>query len=344
LLTHLRTFARDRSGSAALYSGVIIFVLFLVVGISTDVGRSISVRTQLQRAADSAALAGAAAYTNTGASAAATTAATNYMNSAIAQLRSAGTVTFNVALSTKSQSGSVTDFIVTVTATAQVPTVLMTAYTSNLTAGVSATADNPVFNLKITLSSFSSSAADGNAIYYYTVPADGGTPSTKTQIFNNYLTTCSTNLWLYGLSSYAGSNSSATSVTVSLTAGQKIGFSLVNITGCNVPYKPNGYGSTLMNVNTMYSHMFPPSKIAYPSVTQNCSLQASTTNSETPGACSSSTPTPGALSCANNLGVNFYYYWNDMGGFKDDLDYNDAVYQVTCSGVGSIYSGLVLTN
>ena len=276
MFLHLQTFARDRSGSAALYTAVVVFVLFLVTGFATDIGRSLSVRTQLQRAADSAALAGAVAYTSSATATAATTAATNYMNGAITQLRSSGAVTFTVTLSTKSTSGFVTDYIVTVAATAKVPTVLTTAYTSNLTTGVSATADNPVYNLKITLSSFASSAADGDAIYYYIVPSDGSAPTSKTQIFNNFLTTCTLQLWRYGESSYSGTSSSS-SITVTLTAGQKVGFALVNITGCNVPYSPNGYGSVLMNVNTFYSHMFPPSKLAYPSVAKNCALQASTT-------------------------------------------------------------------
>ena len=267
------------------------------------------------------------------------------MNGAIAQLRSAGAVSFNIALSTKSQSGTVTDFIVTVTASAKVPTVLMTAYTSNLTAGVSATADNPVFNLTITLSDVQQQRGrrqrdlllHGAGRRRHALVEDADLQQLPGDVQHEPLDLRPVELRRIELGRDERHGEPHGGAEDWLLA-------LVNITGCNVPYKPNGYGSTLMNVNTMYSHMFPPSKLAYPNVTQNCSLQASTTNAETSGSCAASTPTPGALSCANSNGVSYYYYWNDMGGFKDDLDYNDAVYQVTCNGVGSIYSGLVLTN
>ena len=343
----VKKFKQNRSGAAAVYVGIASMVLVLIAGAATEVGRSVSVRTQLQRAVDSAALAGASAYTSNSTSTAATTAATNYMNGAIANLRSDASVSFNVTLSTVTSSSTVTDYVVNVTAAATVNTRMSSSIASIVNVSVAATADNPVYSVKILLSGFSSSAADGDAIYYYIVPSDLGTPTSMTQIFNNFSSGCIRNLRNNNESSYYNSSASSTAssyVTVTLTAGQKIGFALVNITGCNSEYSPNSYGSAYMHANTLYSHMYPPSIIAYPKWKTNCALQVTTSSSVSSGSCYTSTPAMGAFSCATAGTTPYYFSWNDMGGGTDDHDYNDAMYKIGCSSAGSSYSGVVLTN
>src|ERR1019366_5364063 len=62
--------------------------------------------------------------------------------------------------------------------------------------------------------------------------------------------------------------------------------------------------------------------------------------------------TNAAPSCSALNGSTYKYAWNDMGGTSDDKDYNDMVYQFSCSGGssgsgsgnGTTTTGLILTN
>jgi hypothetical protein len=54
-------------------------------------------------------------------------------------------------------------------------------------------------------------------------------------------------------------------------------------------------------------------------------------------------------SCSDLSGNSYKYYWNDMGGTTDDLDYNDMEYTFSCSGGSGSGNGTsnaqpVLTN
>ncbi len=199
---------------------------------------------------------------------------------------------------------------------------------SLMTVGANATADNPVYIVKLSLNSFSSSAADGDIIYYYIVPSDGSAPTSGTKMFNNESTT-----------------SSQSSISVSLTAGQSLGFALKNITGDQSNYGTNSYGGKYESTHIFYSHMSPPSIIAYPSVAKNCSLQIVTSLSNvTSGSCLSTTPALGTFNCASAGTTPYYFAWNDMGGTTDDKDFNDAVFKVACASAGSSVNGVVLTN
>ena len=320
-------FASDTKAVTAVWLAIMIVPLILAVGGAVDVGRAITVKTQLQRAADSAALAGATIYTSSSTASAATTAATNYMNQAISALRGGASATFTVVLSTVTASSTTTDYVVTVKASASLNTTIMNVVQSLMNVGASAVADNPVYVVKLSLNSFSSSAADGDIVYYYIVPSDGSAPTTMTKIFNNEVTT-----------------SSQSAISVSLTAGQSLGFALKNITGDQTFYPLNGYGGLYESTHVFYSHMSPPSIIAYPLVTQNCSLQIVTSLSNVKMGCQSTTPALGKFNCASAGTTPYYFAWNDMGGLVDDKDFNDAVFKVGCTSAGSSVNGVVLTN
>jgi hypothetical protein len=63
------------------------------------------------------------------------------------------------------------------------------------------------------------------------------------------------------------------------------------------------------------------------------------TNPPQNGTCFSPAATPGlqfAAPTCQTLGGNTYaFWWNDMGGKIDDLDYNDAYFTVSCTGATS---------
>ena len=342
-----RAFLRDRRGGVALWVGLSAVPLLFLAGAGLDLSRTFNQQTQIQGAVDAAALAGASAYVSSTSVGTARAAATNYMNQFKA---SSGltSLTFTVTPGTVTSGSSVTLYKMTVSASATILNTLMAMAKNANPINVTATAQNPVYNITINLAGFSSSASDLDAVSYYVVPADNSVPplSATTQIFSN------------------ASGSSNASVTVQLTASQKLGFMLTNTTGGNSQtvcavvlfiktcrtvsdgYGYNQYGGAQGSVHYFYSHLSPPSQAAYPWVTQNCSLQV-TTGSVSPGSgsCYGSLPTYATVNCVKASGLTLNYSWNDMGGPIDDRDYNDADYTVTCSKVdGSVSKGLVLTN
>ncbi|RYB01694.1 TadE/TadG family type IV pilus assembly protein [Lichenibacterium ramalinae] len=345
----LRGFARfrhDRRGGVAVWFGVGAVALLFFAGSGLDLARGINQQAEIQGAADAAALAGAGAYTSPDTLAAATAAANNYM----AQFKTASgltDLTFTVTPGTVSSGSGVAVYKMTVKASGTIANTLMAMASKSTTVAVTATAQNPVYNITITMAGFSSSAVDTNTVSYYTVPADGSVPTTTALLYSN------------------AKNSTATagSRVVQLTASQKLGFMLTNTTDGNAAttcttvlfifqncssnsYGNNAYGGQPNSVHYFYSHLFPPSKLAYPSVTQNCSLRVLVGTGSSPSTgCSAALPTYATVNCVNASGLTLSYYWNDMGGSTDDKDYNDAVYTVACSQVGTSTSkGLVLTN
>lgn len=159
-----------------------------------------------------------------------------------------------------------------------------------------------------------------------------------------------------------------------ITSTQPISFVLENMTAglisstsTNSTYTSNSYGSKAGNIN-YFSSAFeaaagPPSQSTnyynsvlnntttyYPTASSssilNCSLLIQIVN---PSNLPSTAPTTGscfatnstvtgyqytALTCASMAGKTYMFWWNDMGGSKDDHDYNDASYTFSCSVVG----------
>ncbi|MDE2006477.1 MAG: hypothetical protein KGI51_07925 [Rhodospirillales bacterium] len=314
-------FRRDRRGGVALLTGVAMVPLLLAAGIAVDLSRAAQFRSALQAAADSAALAGAAAY-NTGTdAAAATTVADTYMTQAEASLPTNLGVTFSATPQAITNSaGTVIGYTVAVSAQGSIATTFMALAVSSVSAHIAAKALNPVVSINASLGNWKSSAWDANSIYWYVVPSDGSLPASSAlhMLFTN-------------------TGPAPTSLpTIQLTAAQKIGFALKNVTGGIHGYGPNQYGSAQGHTNWIYSQLSPPSASAYPTEAANCSLQvvvataSNPTPAETPGSCSSGTPAHATVNCGQMAGQSIFFFWNDMGGGTDDYDYNDAQYSLTC--------------
>ena len=311
----------DRRAGVALLTALGMVPMLLSAGIAIDLSRVTAFRIALQNAADSAALAGAAVYSSSGKSSAAVTAANDYMTRAEADLPINDGVTFKATPGTQTNSsGATTGYTVSVTASAAVPTTLMSMVTPSVSTSVAARALNPEVSISASLGNWKSSAWDANSIYWYVVPSDGSLPTSADmhELFTN-------------------DGPQPTSLpSITITAGQTIGFALKNVTGGIQGYGPNQYGSQQGHTNWIYSQLSPPSKSAYPSEPANCSLEVVVATSEdsspteTAGSCSSATPANATLNCQQLPGQTIYYFWNDMGGSIDDKDYNDAQYSVTC--------------
>lgn len=345
----MRCFPVQNGGGVAIMFALTLIPLLLMAGAGLDLARTYNQKEEIQGAVDAAALAGAGNYVSAATLATATAAATNYM----AQFKTSSGLTalaYTVTPSTVTSNSSVSLYKMTVSATSTVSNTLMKMTKSANTVVATATAQNPVYNITLSASAFSSDAVDTNSISYYTVPSDNSVPTTTTAIYSN-----------------AAGSSYSSSYTVSLTASQSLGFMLTNTTDgnatttCNTTYThrnrkescttSNGYGSNSYggasgSVHYFYSHLFPPSSIAYPSVTKNCSVQVTTTSSgETSGSCLSALSTYSTVNCVQASGKTLYFWWNDMGGTSDDYDFNDVEYQVSCALVdSSVAQGLVLTN
>ena len=330
LHTLSQDFRHDRRGVFALWVAAASIPLLLLAGAGLDLMRAVDLRAQLQAAVDSAALAGATAYTSSSASSAATTVAQNYMAGAIAKLTANSGVTYTAAPSTTA-NGSATLYAMTVTATSAMPTTLMKMVTSSTPIKVTATAQNPTSILTFTLSNFASNAADANSVYYYIVPSNGGAPSSSAL---NFL--------------FSNTNSTAgKTAAVVVTPAQQIGIALKNVTGGIIPYGLNGYFGFQGSTHWFYSHLMSPSSQSYSWIAQNCNLQiivSGVAGTIKNGSCFTSLPNYATLNCSQARGKTITYYWNDMGGLIDDKDYNDAVLTISCSGnSSSTQSNVVLT-
>jgi Flp pilus assembly protein TadG len=333
----LRRLAEDRSGAIALIFGLMLLPLIAVVGTAIDYARLEQFKSQLQGVVDAAALAGATAYVDATANTTATTVATNYFNSSSGQLAgqvgSPSVSVTSASITVNGQSG----YGVTVQSTGQIASTFLQIFSPTLSVSATAVAVNPIVTVTFDIGGWFSSAADQNTIFWYQVPSDGSVPSsipTSQQISTN-----------------ATGVTNPSSVSVSASSTAKLGFALQNITGGVYAYGPNGYGAAQGSTHWFYSQVSNISSSVYPnSPNGDCSLgtvavstQTYPTNS-TPlnGICTSSVAPSlqGGASCQQmnsqlSSGQVLRFFWNDMGGTKDDLDYNDAEYNVSCSGSNS---------
>lgn len=326
-------FLADRRGGVAIVFGLMLVPLMLFAGASVDLMRAVDLRTQLQMIADTAALAGATAYGPSITKAQAEAVASNYVTSSRASLPANGGFKSTVTCTANGTSAS--SYGCTVAISANLMTSLMAIVTNSIPVSATATAQSPVYSVQFTFGSFASSAYDFNSIYWYIVPNSGGIPASSA-------------LTLLYCNKGCG-NTDPTPPQI--TAGQKIGFLLRNVTGGITPYGANGHGGLQGSTHDFYSHLSPPSSRAYSSVSQNCSLQAETSTTSTAnrtaittGSCFSTTPVIASLNCSRISGKTVTLSWNDMGGGTEDYDYNDAVHKVTCTPVDPSYqSAVVLT-
>lgn len=326
-----RRLRHEQSGNVAMVFGLMLIPMVYSAGMGVDYTKALHYKSMMQSAVDAAALAGANAYVGSTSSSTASTVATNYMNRAISQLPANNGVNFTVTPGSVSSGGSTTGYTVAVTATVQVPTSFMSLASVNLmNVQVAATAQNPTVTGSFNLNNFSSNACDGNTIYWFPIPATSD-PTTYVPL-NSALTKIFSN---------TGSNAQVTSFTMAASA--QVGFAMKNVTGQKCGYGTNGFGGAQGSTHYFYSNLYPPSKVAYPSVTQNRNLQvkpmpAGQTMQQVlqglPDQTFSYNFPNAAPSCGSLSGQNTLYAWNDMGGGSDDHDYNDGAYTFTCTVAG----------
>jgi hypothetical protein len=285
--------------------------VLLIAGGGLDMMRAVQLRSELQAATDSAALAGASVYMSATAGSTAQATATRFMAKAVTQMPYASNVTFTVTPS----AASAAVYSVSVAAQARVPNSILSMVSSDTAITVMSEARSAGYKVAFSLSSFASNSADANSIYWYVVPANNGVPSYSdlNLLFSNT----------------AGSSSRDISAIVG--TGQKIGFALQNVTGGISSYGRNAYGAAPGSSHIFYSHLAPPSSAAYTLQLFNCSLQTTMQGGLlSNGFCSLGAPNNATVNCNQTPGRKITYKWNDMGGLVDDKDYNDAVFNVTC--------------
>jgi len=333
LSVHPRSGMRQR-GAYALIFALLLIPLIGMVGLALDYARMVQYKSDLQNAVDSAALAGASAYTaNTSQSqAAAVTAATNYFNRAILPTSvsvGAPTVTTNSSGTLNPALSTNAAYTVTVHATAVVKNTLFSTFIASNTISATGTAADPVVFPNFGWTKPGASACDTNTAYLYAVPLnkdgvgyDYGSPP----VFN------ATNYYFLG-----SSNSSVTApagqTLPNFSANQPLGIALVNttngntgtcgggasLTGANSYGSPNGgsqifYSSLLLNGQS-------PSELSnqtYPVAVTNTTTTVSTSYGGTPTTTSSTAITgvtvtppsvPGAASSRSPMDLGELTHW-----------------------------------
>jgi Flp pilus assembly protein TadG len=323
-----------RKGATGILFALLLIPMVMSVGLAIDFGRVYLSFRMLQGVVDSTALAGASAYTDVGLEPRVTSVATSYFSKGITTLPSGLTIsapTITTAASPVcSESGA---YSVTASATAQVPMTFMSLAVKSIPVTAVATAKNPmvIFNLDFAKFNFDGTAIDADAIYWYRVPEDGSLPALS-------------DLQLVATNTSVSAASPSSQICTNST--QKIGFAMSNSPGGNIHAAyTNAYGGTFGNTYYYYSQIFPPTLQAYPHQATDCALEilalepdGSTVPPFSSGHCITSEATAyssltpqGVLNCIGLNGASMVFYWNDLGGPTDDIDYNDAVFTIQCA-------------
>ena len=157
LLQGLARIGRNRRGATAMMFALLIGPITMLTGAAVDYARLSEFKSQLQATVDSAALAGAAAYTSSSEDSNAVTIATDFVSSNVALLPPhIGTIT-PVVHATNVTSGSNEGYTVTVQATSSISTTFMRIITSSLPVSASASAVNPATRVCILITDPTSS-------------------------------------------------------------------------------------------------------------------------------------------------------------------------------------------
>ncbi len=334
-------FGADRRGTVAVLTGLLIVPLMVSAGVAVDLSRATAVHAALQNAADSAALAGAGVYTSAQAAAVATSEATTYIRQATATLPAADNAQFTVSTGTVTDStGQVSGYTVTVTATATMPTTLMSLVTPNVATSASSTAENKLLAITPNNASVAPNNPDADTVYWYVVHQDGSLPDDSE---------------LHPMFSNTDGEAPDTLAPIRFAAGQTIGFALANRTGGNMPYGDNQYGGEQGQTHMFYSQLPVPNANAYPSEQHNCSLQVTASQGSTgsqgqgnqgqgnqgqggQGQEDSSdgedhshpTPVSGTMDCMHAPGESLTFAWDDMGGHSDDRKFDSVSFTASC--------------
>jgi len=348
-------FGADRRGTVAVLTGLLIVPMMVSAGVAVDLSRATAVHAALQNAADAAALAGAGVYTSAQAAAVATSKATAYMRQATAMLPAGDNAQFTVATGSVTDStGQVAGYTVTVSASASVPTTLMSLVTPTVATAARSTAENKLLAITPGNASVAPNNPDSDTVYWYVVHPDGSLPDDSE---------------LHPMFSNNDGEAPDTLPPIRFAAGQTIGFALANQTGGNMPYGENQYGGEQGQTHMFYSQLTVPNATAYPSENHNCSLRVTASQGSTgsqgqgdqsqgnqgqgnQGQGDSSegedhphpTPVSGTMDCMHSPRETLTYSWDDMGGHSDDRRFNAVSFTVSCpaaptSGAGGGSSG-----
>jgi len=385
-----RRFDRDERGNILIIVALMSTVLVYSVGVAVDYMRAVHMRTALQGAVDSAALAGASAFTDAGLQTTAQNIATNYFSNAVLPTHT-GTITPTAVGSVITTAGVTSAYQMTVTATATMPTTFMAFLQSSMPITATATAKDFIVTSTVNFGSWTSSAYDQNCIYYFEVPSDGVTPEFDLSGLNS-TSTCPSTVGYANTDAnnklsdqsfhflFTNKNSGTpANASFNMAAGQNIGFAFVNQVNGTVrssSYTQNGYGAAAYTWHVFYSTESPPNNNKYNQAYDaslynqghgestsgmnggfcNATLEVQKVNSDgtVPAVntnCTDWTTSPynaflqhASPSCSELNGSSYNFAWNDMGGGGDDFDYNDGVYNYSCSSTTTAPDTVVLTN
>jgi len=238
-------------GVYALAFAVLMIPLIGVVGCAVDYARLVQYKSDLQNAVDEAAIAGAAALTNTDSATAtaAASVATNYFNRAIlpASLSvSAPTVVTNNSSTAKLPNGNGA-FTVQVSASATISNTLFALFVPSVNVSATGTAAEPLVTADLSLGHVNNQACDANTLSIYLVP--------KNTAGTGYDYSISA-LSALPQTSFVTVGPTATSTLPPIGANQPLGIRLQNETGggsCN--YGANQYGAQPLSYNLFYSSL-----------------------------------------------------------------------------------------
>ncbi len=281
----LGRFRGSRKGNVLVMAALMSTVLIYAVGVAVDYMDAVDFRTTLQSTVDTAALAGATAYTactttGPGSQTTAQTIATNVFN-ATAQPWHNGTITPTATGSTSGTAcpGTPSSFNMTVTASGTVPTTFLSFLMPSMSVSATATAINPIVTVTFNAGGWGSSAYDANYIYEYPIPSDGSVPAfDATQMGSSTAPNASVDNTFNFLFTNMNSTSNGT-VTVSMPVSQKIGLMLYNVTGGRIGYGSGQYnGQSQGSTHALYSQKADPSASATTQVLDSNGNQTGSTS------------------------------------------------------------------
>lgn len=336
-----------RKGATGILFAVLLIPLILAIGVAVDFARVYLDSRTLQGAVDSAALAGATAYTDGDMDQKATGVAAGYFARGTTALPSNRNVSAPDIVTSASASCSAGGaYAVTVSASATVPTTFMALVVQSVPISATATAKNPmaVFTFDVSGDSFNPIAGDWDTVYWYRVPSNGDAPDLS-------------DLQVIATNGPEGDPMPLPSapITVCTTNSERIGFALSDSPAAHnsADISTNQYGGSAGTTYYDYSQYYPPSVKAYDNVSVNCSLQiveippGGSAPPPTTGQCFDDSHKPyasvastGVVNCAALNGTALQVYWNDMGDgsalnsagvqYMDDLNYTDVQFSFQC--------------
>ena len=176
----MRSLACNRGGVLIYFAGVM-FGLILMVGAAVDYTRATQFKSALQNLADAAALAGASAYVSPATAATGVTTATNYFNAGLAYLPpNIGVGTPTITSSSDANGYYIRVFV----PTSRIRTTFLALVMNSIPVQVNAMASDPIVTGNVDFGGWTTSAYDGNTIYWYAASADGSIPSFDTDHAN----------------------------------------------------------------------------------------------------------------------------------------------------------------